>query len=340
MKGLLTGLLTVLCLLPTASASQQLFSTPVARVLKVKGTVRIQDEEGKNRAAEVYGVVREDEQLIVRAEAEITLGFRVDGHMERLAGACQATVTKEKVVAPAARVERIQMPPKHRQLVAGAVKKLKPLSREGTRLLKGSHGKIPVRGDGPTSAGLQPIHTSLVLDLQPELAWPPVAGARQYQVTLSKPDGDEIWTVTVAKNMLKCDGERSLQSGTKYVWTVTADLGDESQRQAYRGEFQVATDPQRSDAKQVRELAAQSEIEYLVLAASWYESAGLLAEAIEVNRRVVELEPKSASACQTLAALYERAQRWQDAEDAWEKVDSILDERRGPARVRSLFDDG
>ena len=266
MNGRLIELLTVLALVPSAAASQDLFSNPVARVLKVKGMVRIQDQEGKNRVADVYGVVRENEQLIVEADAEITLGFRLDGHMERLTGSFQAKVTKNKIAAPAAKIERIEPPRKHRRLVAGAVKKLKPLSREGTRLLRGPEGTTSPHEDEPASVGLEPINTSTVLSLRPTLSWPPVAGAVAYDVTLSNPDGLPIWTATTTQALLECAGVRQLHSGDQYVWEVTAQLGDQGSRRAYRGEFLVATDEQRNEVSQVEELIAESKIVYFVLA--------------------------------------------------------------------------
>ena len=339
MNGRLIELLTVLVLVPTAAASQDLFSNPVARVLKVKGMVRIQDQEGENRVADVYGVVRENEQLIVKADAEITLGFRLDGHMERLRGSFQAKVTKNKIAAPAAKIERIEPPRKHRRLVAGAVKKLKSLSREGTRLLRGPEGTTSPHEDEPASVGLEPINTSTVLSLRPTLSWPPVAGAVAYDVTLSHPDGLSIWTATTTQAALECAGVRRLQSGDQYVWEVTAKLRDHGSRRAYRGEFLVATDEQRNEVSQVEELIAESKIVYFILAASWYESNGFLAEAIAVCRRVAELEPMSASAHQALATLYDRAGRRQDAKNAWRQANRILSRQRGPARVRSIFDD-
>jgi len=339
MNGHLTELLTVLALVSPAAASQDLFSDPVARVLKVKGMVRIQDQEGENRVADVYGIVRENEQLIVKADAEITLGFRLDGHMERLKGSYQAKVTTNKVVAPAAKVERIAPPRKHRRLVAGAVKKLKPLNREGTRLLRGPDGTASAHEETPASGELNPINKSTILSLRPMLTWPPVAGAVAYDVILSHPNGLPIWTATTTQTSLECTGVRQLHSGNAYGWEVTARLGDQDSRRAYRGEFLVATDEQRNEESQVEELITDSKTVYLVLAASWYESNGFLAEAIAVCRRVIKLEPTSASAHRALATLYDRAGRRQDAKNAWMQANRILSRQREPARVRSIFAD-
>lgn len=335
----LIELLMVLALAPTAAASQNLFSNPVARVLKVKGMVQIQDQEGVNRVADVFGVVRENEQLMVRADAEIALGFRLDGHIECLRGPYQTKVTKNKIAAPITMVERIEPPRKLRRLVDGAVKKLKPLSREGTRLLRGPEGTTSVQKDEPVSLGLEPIHKSTVLSLRPAFSWTPVAGATAYDVELSQPDGLSIWTATTTQASLEYAGVHRLQSGNKYVWEVTAKLGDHGSRRAFRGEFLIATDAQRNEASQVKELIAEPKSVYYILAASWYESNGFLAEAIAVCRRVVELEPTSASAHQALATLYDRTGRRQDAKNAWKEANRILSRQRRPARARSIFDD-
>jgi tetratricopeptide (TPR) repeat protein len=193
--------------------------------------------------------------------------------------------------------------------------------------------------DEPVSAGLEPIHTSTVLSSQPTLSWPLVAGAIGYDVTVSYADGLRIWTATTTETTLECAGDRRLRGGYQYVWEVTAKLADQGSRRAYRGEFTVGTDQQRNEVSQIEELIAESTIEYLVLAASWYERNGLLAEAIAVSHRVAKLEPKSAAAQEALARLYNRAGRREDAKKAQEQADAILSQRQGPPRVRSIFDD-
>jgi hypothetical protein len=213
--------------------------------------------------------------------------------------------------------------------VADTVKKLKPLSREGTRLLKGSS----------ELAGMRPIHESTVLSQRPSLRWPPVAQATEYEVAISDAAGKQLCQLVASGNRLDIKPEVKLERGARYKWQVMAKLDESDSRPVCRGEFVVATEEQRSIAEQLEQMLASADVEYLVLATSWYEANGMLSEAIAVNRRVIESAPPSAAAHRALADLYERAELWDDAKRAREQAESIRTKRRGPARVRSILDD-
>ena len=303
---------TMKSLLPAAlmflMASPALGARPVARVLEVKGKVTIERSKDSVRPAQVYGTVYAGEKLIVAEKSYAVLGFREDGHLERLKPGGTVTVAASGC-EPKTAVEPVAVPKPLKPATDGAVRQLRPVTQGGVTIVRagGDEKPLPPR--------VSPIVGSTVISRRPTFAWPPVTKAARYQVIVYS-GGERVWSGTTEKTQLAYGAPAKLRASFAYHWEVLATLEDDNVKRFCEGEFTVATQQQRDVAADLEKLAADPQVPYLTLAAAWYHENGLIAEALALDQRLAKLLPESVPVQAALADLYTRAGRGEDAERA------------------------
>jgi hypothetical protein len=278
--------------------------------LEFKGTVTITSSQGKDRAAAIFATVYESDRISLAADAIVTLGFRSDGHLERLKTAGMATAGQDGC-EPRSLVEILAVSPPQRTVAAKAIRGASLITQGGVALMRGSGSKSP--------APLVPIVDSTVITDRPAFRWPAVPRAHAYTVIVSG-GGNKIWTHTVDLPPASYTAERPLRPGLAYDWEVVAIGEDGTLRPAFEGRFRIATSDQAADAAAFRGLAESTEVPLLTLAAQWYARSGMIAEAIAVEERLTQLAADPVPFYVSLEELYRLGGRRGDAEQAHRKA--------------------
>jgi hypothetical protein len=290
--------------------------SPAARVLAVKGKATIVEAETSDRPAAIYGTIYADERLAVAKDAEVTLVFRGDGHVERIAAPGTFTVTPDGC-QPQTGVKRVHMPEKNRAVVG-------KISKGPRGIVQG--GVVMARAAAPEPNGnsstqdselpldfapgkIRPLPDSTLLTAKPTFSWPAVPKATKYTLKLYFL-GNQVWSAESATPRLEYSGD-ALKSGAMYSWKVTTTL-DGKPAAVCAGMFHTASKRQRAEAASIEKLLAEPEPVGLAVAAMWYKQNGLYIEAIAVNERLAKLTP-DAAICRELAELYYQAGRDEDA---------------------------
>lgn len=289
------GLVLMFCALAPLVAAGA--ARPVARILQVTGTVTIRDSQQKTREARAYGTVYGGEKLRLAADSLVVLGFRHDGHMERLRAPVEVAVTEEGC-KPNKAVEVLNVPKRHRDLVCRGIRELPAITQGAVAMAHTGYSKVL----GPW---LRPVNGSTILTAEPKLSWPSVSDAVEYQVEVYA-DEVPVRFARTKETQIDFASAPPLRAGVKYRWTVTASLRGKTV-QAYEATFTVATDEQKKELAELMDIAAVSEIPVLALAAKRLEQTGFFAEAIPVYQRLVKLAPDSEPFRAALEGLYDRA---------------------------------
>lgn len=97
----------------------------------------------------------------------------------------------------------------------------------------------PVRGDtgASTVKMVQPANDAALLE-PPVFVWRAVPGATAYRITVSRADGDSVWTASVSDTTARAPAA-SLMADT-YYWYVDAILADGSSRAGTPHRFSLA----------------------------------------------------------------------------------------------------
>lgn len=260
---------------------------PVARVLEVSGPVVIRDARQQSRPAEVFGSIYGGEQIVVPADGMVVLGFRNDGHLERVKQPGKLTAG-ERGCEPQALVESVAVAERHRSLVQQGIRELPAVTQGAAAVMHTGYSKH-------TGTSPAPIPGSVLVTTAPKFAWPEVPHAEGYEVTIRSGDAPIRFTRT---KEAKADFALAapLQRGKSYQWLVLAEVEGKKVK-AFEGTFAIASEAQQQQLAEWLDLATASEPAIVALAAKNLERAGFLAEARDLHRRLEEKKtvgPKAA----------------------------------------------
>lgn len=258
----------------------------VAMVLRVKGEVTLARAGEKPAHVWSMDLVRPGDKLTVPKGAQVRLIVLDDGHTETLAGGKTATMTKTGCT-PAEAVVR---------------KEATKLGKEALENLRddvgsGRLGGVLCRGPklGEKLPVLSPLPTATVLTARPTLTWPKVEDATSYVVVLSTGNDlkaqRRLFRLETKEPRLPFPPKRPALQPVLHRWSVVVKLkgGDEKEIVTReQGEFTVATEEQIKQLDAVKPLAASDDPTDKLLAASAYESLGVLDEAFRLYRQLAE----------------------------------------------------
>lgn len=289
--------------------------SPAARLLEVKGKATVVEGENFNRPASVYGTLYVDERLVVAKDAQVTLVFRHDGHVERIVapGTFQITQTGCR---PRTGVESVAASTQNQAVITKISKGPRGIVQGGVVMVR---SPAPPSGDAPSPAGdapamaepgqIHPINESTALAAKPTFSWTALPKATRYTLKLYC-SGNRIWSATAETTSVEYSGD-ALKPGTRYTWEVGTTLDGKSVP-VCDGAFRTANDSQQADAEALRKLLAQPEPAYLALAVMWYKQNGMIGEAIAANEQLAGRLTSDAAVYQELAELYFQAGRAKD----------------------------
>ncbi len=258
----------------------------VAMVLRVKGEVTLARAGEKPARVWSMDLLRPGDKLNVPKDAEVRLIVLDDGHKETLAADKTATMTKTGCT-PAGAVARKE------------ASKLGKEALENMRddIASGRLGGTLCRGPklGETLPVLSPLPTATVLTARPTLTWPKVDDATSYVVMLSTGNDlkaqRRVFTLETKEPRLPFPPKRAALQPVLHRWSVAAKFkgGDEKTIVSReQGEFTVATEDQIKQLDAVKPLATSDDPTDKLLAASAYESLGVLDEAFRLYRQLAE----------------------------------------------------
>jgi tetratricopeptide (TPR) repeat protein len=286
-------------------------SGPVAMVLTTKGKVSFGSGQDKPHRVGAADLLRPGDRLEAADAGEAVLLFLADRHRERLKPGVRASISK-KGCTPADAVE--VLPPS----------KLAPVQAESLRDLSGSsRGAVGIlRGEPPpTPQVATPIFGAVVLTDRPALSWLPVEGADGYRVELRSGDGQRVlWRVTVKEPRLPYPDKPALRQGAKYLWRVSALLGEDKTKALVDSKFQVGTKGEINALAPLADLPTKADAAALLLAAVTYEAHGVYDKAIGLYEELARRVPDAPNFQEALANYYERAGRADKAKAAQKKA--------------------
>jgi hypothetical protein len=294
--------------------------SPAARVLEMKGKATIVEAENFDRPAALYGTIYADERLVVAKDAQVTLVFRSDGHVERVVAPGTFQVTQSGC-QPQTGVQQVAMSEQNRATVGKISKGPRGIIQGGVVMVRSP--APPRKNAGPAQESkplviaspgtIRPIANSTLLTAKPTFSWPAAPKAKTYTFTLYFL-GNRVWSAASETPRLEYSGDTPLKSGAMYSWEVTTTL-DGKAATVCEGMFRTASDRQQAEAAALKKLLAKPEPAYLALAAMWYKQNDLVPEAIALNEQLAKLTP-DAVIYRELVDLYFQAGREEDANAA------------------------
>jgi hypothetical protein len=302
-------LLTALCVLGADPAP------PVAMVLTMQGSVTLERDTAKPRRLGAMDLLRPDDRLSAGPDAEAVLIFLADGKRERLKPKARATVG-EKGCTPADAIERQEG------------KKLPPAQLESLReLARSSRGAVGVlRGQPPPVPLLiTPIYGATVLADRPAFTWPPAKDADLYKVQLLSGDGKRLILTDTAKEprLAYPEKQKPLRQGVKYLWRVSARMGEEKETEIVDSKFSIVTKAEAEALAKLKPLTESDDPTDWLVAAVIYEAHGVYGEALALYEKLAQKQPDEANYHVALASYYERGGRIDKAEEAKEKAKKL-----------------
>jgi hypothetical protein len=307
---MLPQLATLLCLVLAPEP-------PVAIILSKQGEILIRkaNDPTPKKAAPRDFLWRGD-RLTVPADGRVMLVFPKSGAREQIKPGVQITI-EEKGVRPAEAVaSRGSLPPS----VVDGLRDVRPPPGGGRA------GVVVFRSaDQSGPPAVAPIVGSLVARDRPEFAWKKADGVDSYWVRLSVDGSDrELWRVKATTNRAPFPKDQpALKRGRSYVWTVT----DPDGRRIVSGRFAVA-DPDDIAVLEETEALGKSDDASSILAAQLVlEALGAIDQAIPLGEKLARLAPDEPSHLESLAELYFRAGRRDEAAKARSKAKQIQKSR-------------
>jgi hypothetical protein len=296
----------------------------VARVIDVRGAVRIEAANVAPRDAASFDPLFGGERVIVPAGGTATLLFFESGVKERVKPGVTVTVGP-KGCDPVEAVTRLKP---LSQGVAEALRDLPsaPLKDLGTGVLREERDK-----SAATPPAITPINSSSVISDRPTLAWQARPGIAIYQVELrGEGSGSQIWAAKATESCLAYPpDQKPLHRGYDYIWKVT----DQESRPIISGRFTVVTADEAAKATELEPLATGDDVADLLAAAAVFHAHGIEDKTLSVFERLVTLEPADPNHRAMLSTLYGRAGRLDEAKKAAETAKAQRRDRRGRFRA-------
>jgi hypothetical protein len=311
--------------------------SPAARVLAVKGKATLSEAENIDRPAVIYGTIYANERLVVAKDAQVTLVFRGDGHIERVVAPGSFKVTLSGC-QPQTGVQRVAVPEQHRAVVGKISAGPRGIVQGGVVMARAPPPSTrdnapPPESNLPLVAGpgkIRPLAESTLLVDKPTFSWPAVPKAKLYTLNLYLV-GNRVWSAASERPRLEYAGQQPLKPGAMYTWEVTAAI-DGKAVTVCEGVFNMASEAQRANAVALKKLLlAKPEPPYLALAAMWYKQNGLAPLAILVNEELAKLTSDPA-VYRELVELYFQAGREEDASAAEVKALELEKKAEGGRR--------
>lgn len=303
--GTLLGL-TSLFLLGDGRADEPM---PAARVVELKGTATILDSEDFDRPVALFGTIYGGERIVVGEGAQVTLVFREEGQLERIAAPGTFTISPNGC-EPRKGVEQVAVPERHRATIGKISKGNRGIVRGGVMVAR---AVAPPNADDQTpqepgvpeiaAGSITPVFDATLLEPKPKFSWPAVKRAKQYTLNLSLSE-NRIWSADTAATELAYGGSTPLKSGATYTWEVIALL-DGTRTKFFEGEFRLASEAERATMAELKKMLEDPDPMYLILAAMWYKQHRLLPEAIAAYERLAEKNPDQAVYQELLELYYE-----------------------------------
>lgn len=271
---------------------------PVARILGVRGDVKVQTAQDKPRPARTYGALFAKDTLELPSGTTIDVVFRKSGRRATVkeTPADRKFQVEDARLAPTEGVVIVEPPAQLASAIAMSVGDLPSIAPGGVSIL---------RGPAPQAAAprIRPIDNGAVLTGAPAFHWPPVDQANEYEVELLDQYNARQWLTTTAEPKLATPPGKPLTPGRRYVWTVTAIDGDK-RTPVSRGSFEVLAP---EDVEDVTALAKTDDAALWALAACSYEQLGLVDESIQLYEKLHKSQPADPVFPAALSDLYERA---------------------------------
>jgi len=286
----------------------------VAIVLSIRGEVQLRKAaDATMRKAAARDFLWPGDRLTVPAEGKAVLVFPASGMREQLKPGVEITI-EAKGARPRKAVEsRAALPAS----VVDGLRDVRPPpggSRAGVAVFRSedNHGRPPA---------VMPIVGTLVAGDRPEFAWKKADRVSKYLVRLAVDGSDrELWRVEATTNHLSFPKDQpALKRGRSYVWTVTDPDGS----RIVSGRFAVADLDDVRVLDQADALAKSGDAADLLAAQLVLESLGAIDRAVLVGEKLTSLAPNEASHLESLADLYSRAGRADEAALARSKAERL-----------------
>ncbi|MFM9961393.1 MAG: hypothetical protein ACKV2Q_09215 [Planctomycetaceae bacterium] len=312
LRSCLVMVVTGLGLLAGATLAEAA-TKPIGRLLEVTGEVRVLDESGTPRPAEVFGSVYANETLELAEKASVVVSFRSE-RLERISKVKKA-ILKESGVEPKEAATSLPIKAKSQKLVGDSL----------AALDKGVGGVTVTRSAGAAEAlpAVSPIVGCTVRDT-PTFIWPAQDQAKSYSLILKGPKLKKgQWKANTAAPPVKYDGDVELEDDKEYRWEVFVTLNGGQVESLCNGSFHTADADTREAATDLVELADDTEPALVALAAIRLEELELFAEAIRQYERLIKLAPRRPEFHAALSELYDKAGQSKKAADSREAAKKL-----------------
>jgi hypothetical protein len=315
--------LTLISPITVESATTQL-SRPVARVLKVEGTVMLKPPRGAQRPAKVFGTVYKGSRLTAEAGASVVLAFRQDGHREQVRGPVKTTVGETGCEA-SDQVQPLTGPPKSEAVIRQTVQQMPAITRGGVTWVR-NPGDTRIGGLPPGLIMKKPPVPFIRFcstSSRPLLRWPAVPGVESYRFRLIGPE-DQVWSTQTSETSVTYAGPEPLKpSESGYLWEVSCPGEAGESKLVCKGCVKIPSEEEARHAAALQELGKDADEAILTLNVIWYLDHEMLPAALEAVERLAEKDNNEPAYHQKLAILYDRLGQPEKAKEAKQRAETL-----------------
>jgi hypothetical protein len=329
--------LTLISPVTVESAATQL-SRPVARVLKVEGTVMLQPPLGSQRPAKVFGTVYKGSRLTAEAGAAVVLAFRKDGRMERVIGPVQ-TIVGETGCEANDQVQPLAGATNSEAVIRQTVQQMPAITRGGVTWVR-NPGDTRIGGLPP---GLKmerpplPFIRFCAAGSRPVLRWPAVPGVENYRFRLIGPE-DKVWSTQTSDTSVTYAGPEPLKpSESGYLWEVSCPGEAGESKLVCKGCVKIPSEEDVRHAAALKELSKDADEAVLTLSVIWFLDHEMLPAALDAVERLAEKDKDEPAYFRKLATLYDRLAQTEKAAEAKQRAEALApadtdenDEQKSP----------